>query len=108
MAFKRGKTKGISELLEGYEKIQKCDIQEPILIDNVIKGYSEDNGVFIYVTGTHQSVPVFVSIPAASVDDFVEITESDLDEIRSEGLKLYVESHMSKKGRQYYTAYIEE
>ena len=108
MAFKRGKTKGIGELLEGYTKIQKADIEEPILIDNVVKGFSEDNGVFIYVTGTHKSVPVFVSIPAASLDDFTEINESDLDEIRSEGLKLYVESHMSKKGRQYYTAYIEE
>lgn len=107
MAFKRGKTSGIGELLEGYEKIQKPDITEPILIDNVVKGVSEDNGLFIYVTGLHAGKKVFVSIPSASVEDFAEITAEDVAEIKRDGLRLYVESHTSKKGRLYYTAYID-
>lgn len=107
MAFKRGKTSGIGELLEGYEKIQKSDITEPILITNVVKGVSEDNGLFIYVTGLHQGKKVFVSIPSASLEDFAEITSDDVDLMVHDKLHLFIESHTSKKGRLYYTAYVD-
>lgn len=110
MAFVKGKKRGISELLEGYEKLNKAEIapEEGILIDNVIKGTSQDNGDFVYVTGTYNSKPVYTAIPAASLDNFLGITAEDLEEIRSSGLKLYVESKVSKIGRQYFIAWIDE
>lgn len=110
MAFKKGKTNSISEALEGYTKLDKADIDqnEGILIDNVIKGYSPDNGDYIYVTGSYQAKPVYVSIPSASVENFITIDPTDIEEIRRDGLKLYIESRISKKGRQYFLAYIDD
>ena len=110
MAFKKGKSNTISEKLEGYEKLDKSNIdpKEGILIDNVVKGYSEDNGDYIYVTGSYMAKPVYVSVPAASIEDFITIDPTDLEEIRRDGLKLYIESRISKKGRQYFLAYIDD
>ncbi len=108
--FKKGKSLGFKELLEGYNKLDKADIdpQEGILIDNVIKGFSEENGDYIYVTGSYMAKPVYVSVPAASLADFIGIDPTDLEEIRSNGYKMYVESRISKKGRQYFVAWIDD
>lgn len=108
MAFNKGKRSGIKEQLEGFEKLDKENVKEPILIENVIKGISTENGLFIYVTGVHQGKDVFVSIPAASLDDFKDMDSEDIEQIRSDGLKLYIEANTSKKGRLYYTAYIDD
>ena len=108
--FKKGKVEGVKEKLEGYTKLAKTEIEpgEGVLIDNVVKGFSEENGDFIIVTGSYKAKPVFVSVPAASREDFMEITPADLDTIRSQGLRFYVESRTSKKGRQYFVAWIDD
>ena len=106
--YKKGKVAGIKEQLEGYERIKKEDVKEPILIQNVVKGMSEENGLFIYVAGVHKGIDVCVAIPNASLSDFEGITSEDVEEIKRLGLKLYIESHTSKKGRLYYTAYIDD
>ena len=110
MSFRKGKVEGIQEQLEGYNKLDKANIKptEGILIDNVIKGHSEDNGDFVIVTGSYEAKPVFVSIPAASLDQFIKIDAADVEEIRRDDLKLYVESRTSKKGRQYFVAWIDD
>ena len=108
MAFTKGKKEGPKAQLEGFTKLDKEKFEEPILIENVIKGMSDENGLFIYVTGIHKGQDVFVSIPAASLDDFKDITADDIEQIRSEGLRLYIEANTSKKGRLYYTAYIDD
>lgn len=108
MAFYKGKRTGLKAQLEGYQKLDKENIFYPIRIDNVVKGMSEENGLFVYVTGDYEGEKVFVSIPAASLDDFKDITADDLEQIREEGLHLYIESNTSKKGRLYYTAYIDD
>lgn len=108
--FKKGRASGIKEQLEGYEKLDKKNIQpgEGIIIDGIVKGYSEDNGDFVYILGSYKNIPVFVSVPAASLDDFIGIDQADVDEIRRDGLKFYVESKVSKKGRQYFVAWIDD
>ena len=108
--FKKGKQDSIKSLLEGYEKLDKANIKagEGVLIDNVIKGHSEDNGDFVYITGSYNGQPVFVSVPAASLDDFIKIDEMDLNQIKRDGLHFYVESCTSKKGRQYFIAWIDD
>ena len=106
--YKRGKVKGVSEMLEGYEKLMKDKVEEPIEILDVVKGMSEENGLFIYVCSIHKGVHVYVSVPTSSLETFRDIDTSDLEEIRKERLKMYIESHTSKKGRLYYTAYIDE
>lgn len=108
--FTKGKRASIGDAIEGYEKLDKGSIAagSGILIENVLHGVSEDNGDFVYVTGTYQGLKVFVSIPAASLDDFIKIDDADVEQIRRENLKLYIDSHASKKGRTYYTAYIDD
>ena len=108
--FKKGKQDSITSLLEGYNKLDKANIQagKGVLIDNVIKGHSEDNGDFVYITGSYEAQPVFVSVPAASLDDFIKIDSDDLNVIRNSGLHFYVESCTSKKGRQYFIAWIDD
>lgn len=106
--FTKGKKSGIKAQLEGYTKLDKENISGPVMIDNVIKGMSVDNGLFIYITGAYNGQMVYVSVPAASLDDFKDITTDDIEQIRAEGLQLYVESHTSQKGRLYYTAYIDD
>ena len=76
--FKKGKIEGIKDQLDGYTKLNKADMQpnEGLLIDGIIKGYSADNGDFVYVRGYYQAKPVFVAVPSANLDDFMEITSS--------------------------------
>ena len=105
--YKRGKVAGIKEQLADYERIKKEEVKEPIVIQNIVKGMSEENGLFIYVAGLHQGQKVCVAVPNASLVDFKDITSDDVEEIKNLGLKFYLESHTSKKGRLYYTAYID-
>lgn len=106
--FKKGKVRGITEMLQGYEKLMKDQVEEPIEILDVVKGMSDENGLFIYVCGIHKGAHVYLSVPTSSLETFRDIDASDLEEIRKERLKMYIESHTSKKGRLYYTAYIDE
>ena len=105
--YKTGKVAGIKEQLDGYERIKKDQVKAPIVIENVVKGFSDENGLFIYVAGSMDGVEVCVSVPSASLDTFKDIDANDIEDIKSKGLKMYIESHTSKKGRQYYTAYID-
>ena len=109
MAYKKGKPEGIKAKLEGYQKLEKKDIVpgEGILIDNIIKGTSAEYGDFVYVTGSYQAKPVFVTIPAASLPDFWQIEADDIQTIRENGEKLYIESQHSKNGRDYFIAWID-
>ena len=108
--YVKGKRASIGDVIEGYEKLEKGSIAagEGIQIENIVRGVSADNGDFVYVTGSYKDLKVYVSIPAASLDDFLNIDEADLVQIRQENLKLYIDSHVSKKGRTYYTAYIDD
>lgn len=108
--FTKGKVAGIKEKLEGFTKLDKSAIAggEGVLIKDVVKGHSDDNGDFIYVLGYYQEKPVFVSVPAASLEEFQGIDAADIDEITRNELKLYVESRTSKSGRQYFIAWIDD
>ena len=106
--YKTGKVMGIKEQLDGFERIKKDQVNAPILIQNVVKGYSDENGLFIYVAGSMNGMDVCVSVPNASLEVFKDIDANDVEEIKSKGLKMYLESHQSKKGRLYYTAYIDQ
>lgn len=108
--FKKGKTTGIREKLEGFAKLDKGAIApgQGVLIADVVKGHSEDNGDFVYVLGYYEEKPVFVSVPAASLEDFQAIDSADIEEITRDDLKLYVESRTSKSGRQYFVAWIDD
>ena len=106
--YKTGKVTGIREQLDGYERIQKDQVTSPIIIENVVKGYSDENGLFIYVAGLMNGREICVSVPNASLSEFKDIDARDIEEIRERGLKFYLESHTSKKGRMYYTAYIDQ
>lgn len=105
--YKRGKVLGIREQLKDYERISKEELKGGLLIDNIVKGVSEENGLFIYVAGTYDGKKVCVSVPSASLNDFKDIDANDIEEIRKLKLKFYLESYTSKKGRLYYTAYID-
>lgn len=108
--FRKGKVAGIKDKLEGFTKLDKALIAggEGVLITDVVKGHSDDNGDFIYILGYYQSKPVFVSVPAASLEDFQGIDQADIEEITRNELKLYVESKTSKSGRQYFIAWIDD
>lgn len=108
--FKKGKIEGIKEKLEGFVKLDKGSIAPGtgVAIADVVKGTSADNGDFIYILGYYAEKPVFVSVPAASLDDFAQITPEDVAEIKAAGLKFYVESRTSKANRQYFVAWIDE
>lgn len=108
--FKKGKTEGIKEKLEGFTKLKKDNIKPGVgvQIENVIKGFSNDNGDFVYVLGYYEEKPVFVSVPAASLDDFLSIDSKDIAEIKHDHLKMYVESRISKSNRQYFVAWIDD
>lgn len=114
MAFIRGKKKSIKEMLEeaGYVKLDKgtMDPKEGVEIDGVVKGESAENGTFVYVSGLYKGNMVYVSVPAASVDDFKEITSEDLEEIRRDNLKMFIEKKTSKSNppRDYFIAYIDD
>ena len=112
MAFVKGKPVGIKDQLEnmGYVKMDKgtMDEKEGVLIAEILRGESAENGTFIYVAGSYKGNQVYVSVPAASIDNFISITPDDIDQIRNEGLKLYVEKKMSKNNRTYFIAYIDD
>ena len=108
--FKKGKTYGTKERLEGFSKLDKAQIKPGVgvQIENVIKGFSNDNGDFVYVIGYYEEKPVFVSVPAASLDEFMAIDSTDIAEIKRDHLKMYVESRTSKSNRQYFVAWIDD
>lgn len=108
--FTKGKKTSLKERLEGYNKLDKHDIEpgEGILIDDVLIGVSQENGYYAYVLGSYKTLPVYVSVPSSSIDDFVGINANDIEEIRLNNLKMYVEGRTSKKGRLYYIAWIDE
>lgn len=113
MSFIRGKRKSIKVMLEesGYVKLDKGTMEPGVgvEIDGVYKGESAQNGTFIYVSGLYKENMVFVSVPAASIEDFINIDDADMEEIRSEKLKMYVEKHTSQgtPPRDYFIAYID-
>lgn len=109
--FTKGKKSTLSEMLAGYEKLDKANIEanEGILIDDVFVGYSEDTeGYYCYVLGSYKARPVYVTVPSSSIEQFACITASDVEEIRANNLKMYVEARTSKKGRLYYIAWIDD
>ena len=112
MSYVKGKPVGIKDQLEnaGYVKMDKgtMDEKEGLLIDNILRGESQENGTFMYVSGLYKGSMVYISVPAASLDNFISITPEDLEQIRNEGLKLYVEKKMSKNGRAYFIAFIDD
>ena len=63
---------------------------------------------FVYVIGYYEEKPVFVSVPAASLDEFMAIDSTDIAEIKRDHLKMYVESRTSKSNRQYFVAWIDD
>ena len=109
MSFVVGKRNGIKELLDGYTRINKADVKagEGILIENIIKGTSVENGDYVYVTGKYEGADVFTAVPSASVNDFLKITPEDIEEIKLNKYKMYIESRVSKNGRQYYIAWLD-
>ena len=114
MSFIRGKKKSLKEMLEdaGYVKLDKAtmDPKEGVVIDGVEKGESAENGTFVYVSGLYKGSMVYVAVPTASVDDFKDITAEDLEEIRRDNLKMFVEKRTSKGNppRDYFVAYIDD
>ncbi len=114
MAFIRGKKKSLKEMLEdaGYVKLDKgtMDPKEGVLIDGCCKGESQENGIFVYVSGLYKGNMVYVAVPSASVEDFAGITDEDLEEIRAEKLKMFIEKRTSKGNppRDYFIAYIND
>lgn len=114
MSFIRGKKKSLKTMLEdaGYVKLDKgtMDPKEGVEIDGVYKGESAENGMFIYVSGLYKANMVYVAVPSASIEDFAGITDEDLEEIRKEKLKMFVEKHTSKGNppRDYFIAYIDD
>lgn len=114
MSFIRGKKKSLKVMLEdaGYVKLDKSTMEAKtgVEIDGVYKGESTENGVFIYVSGLYKGNMVYVAVPTASIEDFATITDEDVEEIRAEHLKMFVEKHTSKGNppRDYFIAYIDE
>lgn len=112
MSFIKGKPQSLKEQLEnaGYVKMDKGTMEPGtgVLIDGVVVGESAENGTFVYVSGTYKGNMVYVSVPAASIDNFKTIDETDLDEIRHMGYKMYVEKKTSKENRDYFIAYIDD
>lgn len=114
MSFIRGKKKSLKEMFEdaGYVKLDKgtMDPKEGVLIDQIEMGESSENGVFIYVSGLYKGNMVYVSVPTASVQDFINIDKEDLEEIHREKLKMFVEKRTSKSNppRDYFIAYIDD
>lgn len=114
MSFIRGKKKSLKEMLEdaGYVKLDKgtMDPKEGVEIDGVEKGESAENGTFVYVSGLYKGSMVYVSVPAASVEDFAQIDNEDLKEIRENHLKMFIEKKTSKSNppRDYFIAYIDD
>lgn len=109
MAFVVGKRNGIKELLDGYTRINKADMvyDSGILIHNIIKGNSAENGDFVYVAGEYEGEKVFTAVPSASLENFLSITPEDIEEIKLNKYKMYIESRVSKNGRQYYIAWLD-
>lgn len=114
MAFIRGKKKSLKVMLEdsGYVKLDKgtMDPKEGIEIIGICKGESQENGTFIYVYGTYKNDMVYTAVPTSSVEDFIGITDEDIEEIRNEHLKMFVEKHTSQGNppRDYFIAYIDD
>lgn len=110
MAWKKGRNVSIGDQLKGYEKIDKAKIPagKGIIVENIIKGYSPDNGDYVYVLGDLDGSAVFTAVPAASLDEFMNITPEDLTEIKNGKVKFYVEERTSRSNRLYYVAWLDD
>lgn len=108
--IRKGRPESIKDVIKGYDKVTKDEaIEKPITIEKVVKGVSEDYGDFIFICGHNEDdKKVFVACPKASFSLFEDCTDSDNEEFARNSYKLVMEKSVSKKGKEYYTCYIDE
>lgn len=107
MAIRTGNT-SIKAIMEGKEKVEKPElvgVKTQVL--DIVKGISSENGVFVYVFFADNK---YASIPAANIEEFAAYCDDadDLAEIRSGAYDIIYNKTVSKKGRDYYTCYLEK
>lgn len=106
MAIKTGK-QSMKALMEGKTKVAKenlIGIKSHIV--GIVKGTSEDNGDYVYLFLDDNK---YVSVPSANIDEFIEYAtdSADSDAINKGLYDVIFEKATSKKGREYYTCYLE-
>lgn len=107
MAIRTGKF-SMKALMEGKVKVAKDDLvgKRSHVVD-IIKGSSEDNGDYVYLFLEDLK---YVSVPSANLEEFYDYanTPEDADAIRSGAYDVIFEKATSKKGREYFTCYLDE
>ena len=97
----------IKTLLEGKVKLKKEDvIGKPLHLLDIVTGHSDDNGDYGYFILEGNE---YISIPSSSFDIFAGYAAdaADIAAIRKGNYDVIFNSTTSKKGRQYYTCYLE-
>jgi len=106
MAIRTGKF-SMKAMMEGKTKVAKESLVgvHTHVID-IIKGTSTENGDYVYLFFENAT---YVSVPSSNIEEFIEYAESpsDADAIRQGLYDVVFETATSKKGRQYYTCYLD-
>lgn len=107
MAIKTGKV-SLKALMENKEKVEKDTlVGVRTQVVGIVKGTSSENGDFVYLLFNDDK---FASVPSANVEEFAEYAGNaeDVAEFNAGKYDVIYEKATSKKGREYFTCYLEE
>ena len=109
MSFKVGKPEGIAEFFgDKYDKTDKKNINKPVIIEKIFKGFDEKTGEsYVAIGGNMVGVCVWFYAPRYDTSGINQIDDSDID-ILTDGSYCYiVERRESNDNREYYSGYVE-
>lgn len=106
MAIRTGKF-SMKALMEGKTKVSKEELVgiRSHVVD-IIRGTSEENGDYVYLFLDDCK---YVSVPSSNIEEFIEYATdaADSDAIRKGLYDVIFEKATSKKGREYFTCYLD-
>ena len=110
MSFKVGKPEGIAEFFgEKYVKTDKKNIDKPVIIEKIFKGFDEKTvESYVAIGGNMVGNCVWFYAPSYDSSGIKQIDDSDID-ILTDGSYCYIvqRRESTDNNREYYTGYVE-
>lgn len=110
MSFKVGKPEGIVDFFgEKYVKTDKKNIDKPVIIEKIFKGFDEKTGEsYVAIGGNMVGVCIWFYAPSYDTSGINQIDDSDID-ILTDGSYCYIvqRRESTDNNREYYTGYVE-
>lgn len=111
MSFRIGKPEGVAEFFgDKYVKTDKRNIDEPVIIEKIFKGFDEKTDeTYVAIGGNMAGARIWFYSPSYDTSGIKQIDEADID-VLTDGSYCYIvnckESSDPNKDA-YYTGYIE-